>query len=86
MLILSELLGSSSMNPVFNTMNSSDGVSILHLEASFDSGAGGGGAGGYKRLCQNFWLVKNPGKISENAEENTAIFGHRCFDTFILIV
>jgi len=27
--------------PVFNTMNSSDGVSILDFKASFDSGVGG---------------------------------------------
>jgi len=27
--------------PVFNTMKNSDGVSILDLEASFDSGVGG---------------------------------------------
>jgi len=31
---------------LFNTMNSSDGVSILDLNSSFDSGVGGGDAGG----------------------------------------
>jgi len=30
---------------VFNTMNNTDGVSLLNLEASFDSGVGGGVAG-----------------------------------------
>jgi len=51
MLILSEFVGYLT---VFKTVNSSDGVSIRDLEASFDSGVGGGDAGGYKRTPQKF--------------------------------
>jgi len=39
-------------------MNNSGGVSIRNLEASFDSGVGGGGAGGYKRTAKSFDLSK----------------------------
>jgi len=39
-------------------MNSSGGVSILDLEASFNSGVGGGDAGGYKRTPKSFDLSK----------------------------
>ena len=67
-------------------MNSSDGVSTLDLEASLDSGVGGGDAWGVQAHPQKFWFVKNPGKISENMEKNRAKFEHRCFDTFVLIV
>jgi len=51
MLILSDFVGYR-----YNTMNSSDGVSILDHEASFDSDVGGGDAGGYKCNPKSFDL------------------------------
>jgi len=54
MLILSEFV----RHPVFNTTISSDGVSTLDLEASSDSGVGGGDAGGYKCTAKSFDLSK----------------------------
>jgi len=39
-------------------MNSSDGVSILDHEASFNSDVGGGDAEGYKRNPKSFYLPK----------------------------
>jgi len=65
-------------------MNSSDGVSVLDLEASFDSSVGGGDAGGYKPTPKVLICQKTE-QIYENTEKN-AKFGHRCFDTIVLIV
>jgi len=70
---------------VFITMNCSDGVSILDLEASFDSGVGGGDAGGYNSTPKSFDLSKIRAK-SLKIQKNPAKFGNRCFDTFVLIV
>jgi len=72
--------------PVFNTIySSSDGVSILGLEGSFDSGVAGGDAGGYKRNPKSFDLSKIRAK-SLKIRKKSRKFGHRCFDTFVLIV
>jgi len=65
-------------------MNSSNGVSILDLKASFDSGVGGGDAGWYKRTPKSFDLSKIRAKSLKI--RNQAKFGHRCFDTFVLVV
>jgi len=58
---------------------------MLDLEASFDSGVGGGDAREYKHSPKNF----DSSKIREKylkIQNNSANFSHRCFDTFALIV
>ena len=58
-------------------MNSSNVVSILDPEASFDNGVGGGGAGGYKRTPKVL--------IYQISGQTPTRFGHRCFDTLFSI-
>ena len=66
-------------------MNSSDGVAILVHEASFDSGAGGGDAGGTS-VPPNVLICQKSGQNLWKYRKNPAKFGHGCFDTFVLTV
>jgi len=59
-------------------MNSSNGVLILNLEASFDNGVAGGDEGGLKRTPKVL--------ICRKSGQNPTTFGHRCFYTFVLNV
>jgi len=67
---------------VFITMNCSDGVSILDLEASFDSGVGGGDAGGYNSTPKSFDLSKIRSKSLKIRKKSSKIweqmFRHLC--------
>jgi len=72
--------------PVFTTIySSSDGVSILDLKGSFDSGVAGGDVRGYKRNPKSFDLSKIQAK-SLKIWKKSCKFGLRYFDTFVLIV
>jgi len=65
--------------PVFNTMNNSDGVSILDLKVRFDGGVGAGvqkGTSAPKKvlICQKSGKIsQNTGKIPQNLDTDVSI-------------